>query len=153
MVAQASSPQAFRRECRKVFKGNRLTINALTLRRVLQRVLLGLGFGALLATVHLRWNLGILFLVGLCGAAAFFPTGLGLARFPVAVAIWAGQYLVFWLHVIAPTKVVDEMAGILYIINGIAIFMPAVAILTGTYIGIVLDRGRRPAPPQPNVSA
>jgi hypothetical protein len=103
----------------------------------------------LLGIANLLWNLGIPFLVALCASAAIFPAALGMARLPVALAIWAGQYLVFWLRVVAPTKSVDPMSGMLYLINAMAIFMPAFAVLTGAYIGIVLDRNRRAAhPPQ-----
>ena len=124
-----------------------MTIHAFASRRVLQGVLLCLGVGALLGAANLLWNLGIPFLVVLCAAAAILPTALGLARLPVALAIWAGQYLVFWLRVVAPSKSVDQMSGMLYVINAMAIFMPAFAVLTGAYIGIVLDRNRRTAPP------
>lgn len=103
---------------------------------------MGLALGMLIAVAHLRWNLGILYLLGLCLAAAVLPLGLRAARLPVAFAVWLGQYSMFWWHVIAPARPRDEMVGILYIINGIAIFMPAVAVLTGTYLALVLDRNR-----------
>jgi hypothetical protein len=123
-----------------------LTINALATRRVLQRVLLGLGFGALLALVQVQWNLGFVFLVALCAAAAILPFGLGLGRFPVALAVWVGQYSVIWLRVVAPSKRADQTGAIPYILNGIIIFMPTVAVVAGAFFGLMLERNRRSAP-------
>jgi hypothetical protein len=123
-----------------------LTISALANRSVLQRILLGLGIGALLGFMQVQFGLGILFLIGLCGAAAILTVGLGLARFPIALAIWAGQYAVIWLRVVAPSRRFDQMGAMPSIINDIVIFMPTLATLAGTYLGLALERSRKPAP-------
>ncbi len=132
-----------------------MSIDGLFVRRALPRALLGLALGALLGLAHVQFGLGLVFLVGLSALSAILPIGLGLARFPIALAIWLGQYSVFWLRVMAPARSNFENAGILYIINGIQVYMPAIAILSGTYLGMLVEKNRRasedakPSPPAP----
>jgi len=111
--------------------------------RLVWRTLLGFGVGALLAFVNQRWGLGLLFLGGLCVAALFCSRGMGFARFLVAVAIWLGQYSVFWLRIIAPFEPSAEAVHAVSLLQGLMIFLPAIAIFTGTYLGLLVDRYRR----------
>ena len=106
------------------------------------RILAGLAFGTVAGLLIRHSGLGAIFLVALCIGTAVLSVGLGGSRLLVAGAIWLGQYLVFYWRFMRPVVPSVEVAAPLFIINGMVIFVPGLAVTMGAFVGLLAERIR-----------
>lgn len=107
------------------------------------RILAGLAFGVLAGALIWRSGMGIVFLIALFGGTAFISLGLGTSRLLVAMAIWLGQYLIFYWRFVEPIRSALETAVPLLIVHNLFVFLPAIAVIVGAYVGLVAERIHR----------
>lgn len=113
------------------------------------RVLAGLVFGLLAGSLILHRGLSIIFLAALFGATALLSVGLGSSRMLVALAIWVGQYSVFYLSVARPAGRSLETEAPLFIVRSFFVFLPGTAIILGGFLGLLAERIHRSPHPRP----
>jgi hypothetical protein len=65
---------------------------------------------------------------------------LGPSRLLVAAAIWLGQYLVFYWRFVKPSPLTLDVATPVFITQGIFVFMPGMALVSGAYLGLIAER-------------
>jgi hypothetical protein len=104
------------------------------------RILAGLALGVLAGSLIWHRGMGIVFLIALFGGTAFISLGLGPSRLLVAMAIWLGQYSIFYWRFVEPARSSVETAGPLFVIHNLFVFMPAIAVIVGAYVGLVGER-------------
>ena len=93
--------------------------------------------------------MGIVFLIALFGGAALLSLALGSSRLLVAMAIWLGQYLIFHWRFVEPVSPSPETAVPLLIVSNLFVFLPAIAIIVGAYVGLAERIHRTPAASPP----
>jgi hypothetical protein len=111
--------------------------------KLLIRVLAGLVFGLLAGLLISHSGLGIIFLAALFAGAAFISLGLGPSRILVAIAIWVGQYVIFYWRIIRPAGPADAAATPLLITHSLFVFLPGMAVFLGAYAGLLAERMKR----------
>jgi hypothetical protein len=104
------------------------------------RMFIGLGFGLLAGLLIRNSGMTMLFLAALCGGVVLLAWGTGPSRLLVAAAIWLGQYLVFYWRFVKPASQTLEVAAPVFIVQGIFMFMPGMALVVGAYIGLVAEK-------------
>jgi hypothetical protein len=104
------------------------------------RVLAGLFFGLLAGVLIRHQGLGMIFLAALFGGTAFLSIGLGRSRLLVAIAVWLGQYVLFYWQFVRPASASVEIAAPLFITHAFFVFLPAMTIVLGAYIGLLGER-------------
>ncbi|HTC34702.1 MAG TPA: hypothetical protein VK724_15085 [Bryobacteraceae bacterium] len=109
--------------------------------KLLARILAGLAFGLLAGLLISHSGLGIIFLAALFVGAALISLGLGPSRLLVAIAIWVGQYVIFYWRFIRPASPTDNATGAsLLIIHSMFVFLPGMVVFLGAYVGLLAER-------------
>jgi hypothetical protein len=107
---------------------------------VVVRMLAGLGFGLLAGFLIRSSGMTMIFLAALFGGVVLLSWRTGPARLLIAAAIWLGQYLVFYSRFAWPSSPTLDVAGPVFIVRGIFVFMPGMALVAGAYIGLIAEK-------------
>jgi hypothetical protein len=108
--------------------------------KLLTRVPAALAFGVLAGLLILHRGLGIIFLLALFAGTALISIGLYGARLWVAIAVWVGQYLVFYWSFIRPLTPSVETEAPIFITHSFFVFLPGMVIILGAYMGLLAER-------------
>ena len=112
--------------------------------KLLIRAVAGLAFGLLAGLLISHAGLGIIYLVALSAGAAFISIGLGPQRILIAIAIWVGQYAMFYWRFIRPANPADDVSATPPLItHSIFVFLPGIAVFFGAYAGLLAERMKR----------
>jgi hypothetical protein len=107
---------------------------------LLVRMLAGLLLGLLAGLLIRNSGMTMVFLATLCGGTVLLSWRLGPSRLLVAAAIWLGQYLVFYWRFVKPSPLTLDVATPVFITQGIFVFMPGMALVSGAYLGLIAER-------------
>jgi hypothetical protein len=112
--------------------------------KLLARSVAGLVFGLLAGLLISHSGLGIIYLAALFAGAAFISIGLGPQRILIAIAIWVGQYALFYWRFIRPANPADDVSATpLLITHSLFVFLPGMAVFFGAYVGLLAERMKR----------
>jgi hypothetical protein len=112
--------------------------------KLLARTLAAFAFGLLAGLLISHQGLGISFLVAVFAGAACISIGLGPSRILVAMAIWIGQYAIFYGRFIRPAPPADDVSATpLLITHSLFVFLPGMAAFFGAYAGLLAERMKR----------